>query len=132
MCGEDAFILESHHACPRFVGGDERDIIQVCKKCHTLADKKMRFFLTHPFGAAPKWVDKNKIKVRLKDYSMSLKVKNFIGLLCGNDVYIQIKVRYNLNTHHIGIYSHFMWNHKKRHLTVSAIPVPKPTVPGGP
>jgi uncharacterized phage-like protein YoqJ len=69
MCGKHTSRLDSHHTIPRYIGGDDRDIIQVCKSCHIRADKLFAHIIVNPFKEQYlKWKDDKKKKLSSYKY----------------------------------------------------------------
>lgn len=50
MCKKLVGVLHSHHVIPRWLGGVDEDMIQVCPKCHKMVDTKFMSILLNPFG----------------------------------------------------------------------------------
>ena len=49
MCGENKKTVP-HHTIPRFLNGEERDVISICNKCHCKTDWIFKRFLLNPFN----------------------------------------------------------------------------------
>jgi len=50
MCDRETNRLDTHHVVPKFLGGDDKDLVYLCQHCHGKADGRFKKFLLNPFG----------------------------------------------------------------------------------
>ena len=113
MCGCLSKKLDSHHVVPRYMGGEDSDIIQVCPVCHGKADKKLERLLLDPWdmGRGSKWVDKEKRKQFRRRYTDKyIHRKQVYYLSCEDDSSISIMLRYNERVNNISLAHHYHFN----------------------
>jgi hypothetical protein len=107
MCKRLVLHLDSHHAIPRFMGGDDTDIIQVCRSCHRKSEIKFVNFLLDPWGKSigKYWDDKNKrieyAKQYMPDYHRTLNEKTIFSIKFEDICRLRIRLHYSQRTGHI-------------------------------
>jgi len=71
MCRKLFGQLDTHHAIPRYLGGNNEDTIQVCKSCHKKADIRFDTLILDPFeqGRGKDWYDPDKAKRYANEYN---------------------------------------------------------------
>ena len=45
MCGKFVIQTQSHHTLPIWLGGEDKDILEVCPRCHSRADRWLTEFI---------------------------------------------------------------------------------------
>lgn len=115
--------LHSHHVVPRWIGGDETDIIQVCAACHKKADQVFVNFLLDPWGGrGGKWGDKKKRQKINRDYRDKYvsKYRQIHRLDLDDGVTYRTTIAYNKKTGNVQL-SYFYGYTSARRLNLTAI-----------
>lgn len=101
MCGKFDSAPQGHHTVPRFLGGDESDIIMVCRSCHRKADMAFVDYLLDPFGENGRGTRYTYSKNTI--YRCTKIIDNFYF----DDVKIYTSLIYNIRADHIVVRNQF-------------------------
>jgi hypothetical protein len=108
MCGKAiGTTLSTHHVIPRFLGIDDETTIEICRTCHTKADRRFIHLLLDPFddnGFGVSYAYPGKVNTRQRIYKRKYyKHKSLFRMKLEERFYCVINLYYNTKTKHIQI-----------------------------
>jgi len=64
FCSLETTRVDSHHLVPRYLEGDDKDIVEVCQYCHNSLESRFQNFLKYGQFEAIPWHDYKTTEVR--------------------------------------------------------------------